>query len=186
MELINNKKMSIYSLSKLSGIPYSTINDICNGKTHIRSCCAETVFRLAQALNITMEELVAPDVLERPDFENYKSEICHRLKRLGDIEFIIRVLESNDIRKYYNWGWYQECFYLLALVDYVSRLNNVDRCKDYNDIRKCKLQEPIYPKGIRLLAMTIKDKDIYKEARESAIPEFLRFNIIENEVRDVV
>ena len=34
---LQQKNMTIYRLSKESGIPYATLNDICNGKTRLEN-----------------------------------------------------------------------------------------------------------------------------------------------------
>lgn len=57
---LQQKNMSMYRLSKISKVPYATLNDICNGKTQLTKCSAETVYRLAQALDIPMEDLLRP------------------------------------------------------------------------------------------------------------------------------
>lgn len=185
-DAINDKHISIYRLAKSSGIAYATVNDICNGKRRLEKCSAETIYRLAKALNVSMEELLAPCMTKRPSFENFKSAICHRVKDMGDISFIIDTLERKDIRTYYEWKWYPECLYLLAMLDYISRINDVPLCHDYDDIRRCKLEKAIYPASIIALSATTHDDEPMKQAAREAIPEFLRFNIIEGDVRDVV
>ena len=57
-QILEEKNISIYKLSKISEVPYSTVNDICNDKTSIEKCSAETVYKIAQALNIPMERLL--------------------------------------------------------------------------------------------------------------------------------
>ena len=49
--------MSIYKLSGISGIPYSTLNDIVNHKVDIANIRAGIIFKLANVLNISMDEL---------------------------------------------------------------------------------------------------------------------------------
>lgn len=132
-----------------------------------------------------MEELLVPCFLKRSNFENFKSTICHYLKELGDVEFIEDTLKKDDIRRYYERKWYPESLYLLAMLDYISRINHISLCDEYDDIRQCRLENPIYPSSIIALSNTLNDKSILKEAEESSIPEFRRFNIIENEVRNV-
>ena len=122
----------------------------------------------------------------RIDFELFKSEVCHLLKELGDTEFIIGLLESNAIRKYYDKQWYPESLYLLAMLDYVSRVNAVELCTDYDDLRTKKLQETIYPSSIIVQSLVIGDETIKSKAIEESIPEFIRFNIVEKDIRDVV
>lgn len=39
---------------------------------------------------------------KRCSFELFKSNVCHWLKEEGDIDFLIQVLESDLILKYYN------------------------------------------------------------------------------------
>lgn len=185
-DILQEKNMSVYRLAKTSQIPYATVNDICNGKTRLEKCSAETVYRLAHALNVSMEELLAPCFIKRSSFENFKSTVCHRVKELGDINFIIDTLESQDIRTYYNRKWYPESLYLLAMLDYLSRENDVPICDDYDDLRRCKLEKPVYPASIRALSAAAQDDAAIKEAAKSAIPEFMRFNIVENEVRNVI
>lgn len=180
-----DKKMSIYRLSKISGVPYATVNDICNVKTSLTKCSGETIYRLAQTLEVSMEDLLAPYLVKRADFENFKSAVCHRLKEKSDINFIIDVLESNEIRTYYDRKWYPECLYLLAMLDYVSRENNVPLCSDYDDLRSLRLRKTLYPAGIKAQAVASHSDIAMKQAVQNSIPEFIRFNIVENEVRNV-
>ena len=185
-DILQEKNMSVYRLAKTSHIPYATVNDIYNGKARLEKCSAETVYRLAHALNVSMEELLAPCFIKRSSFENFKSAVCHRVRELGDINFIIDTLESQDIRTYYNRKWYPESLYLLAMLDYLSRENDVPICDDYDDLRRCRLEKPVYPASIRALSAAAQDDAAIKEAAKSAIPEFMRFNIVENEVRNVI
>ena len=107
------------------------------------------------------------------------------VKDMGDIPFIIQLLETNQIRKLYAKKWYPEALYLLAMLDYLSRENNVPVCKNYNDIRVAKLQRLVYPSSVVLLCKTLKSNAPKEECYRMAIPEFLRFNIVESEVRNV-
>lgn len=185
-EAMRQRNMSIYRLAKTSEVPYATLNDICNGKARLEKCSAETIYKIAHALDISMEDLLAPCFLKRSSFENFKSTVCHRVKEMGDIPFIIDTLESQDIRTYYDRQWYPESLYLLAMLDYISRENNVPLCDDYDDLRRCRLEHPVYPTSIRAIAAATKSDSAMKDAASAAIPEFRRFNIIENEVRNVI
>lgn len=55
----------------------------------------------------------------RCSFDTFKSNICHRIKDIGDIPFVLEVLKSNAIADYFNKEWYAESSYLLAMVDYL-------------------------------------------------------------------
>ncbi|MCM1100787.1 MAG: helix-turn-helix transcriptional regulator [Clostridium sp.] len=185
-ELMGQKAVTKYWLSQNSGVPYTTVCDICNGKTKIENCSVKTVYKIAEALGVSMESLLDFTSERRGNFELYKSSVCHRVKEMGDIDFIIDTLEQDDIRMYYQRGWYRECLYLLAMLDYISRVNSVPVCTSYDDLRCCKLKETLYPSGI-LTAAFVSGTDAPKtKALQEAIPEFLRFNIVESEVRNVV
>ena len=112
----------------------------------------------------------------RPSFEQFRSNICHKLKDLGDIPFITQLLENNQIRAYYNRKWYPEALYLLAMLDYLSKLHGIPLCSNYNDLRKAKLTQPLYPSEVLLLCELLHSDSPKEEAISKAIPEFLRFN----------
>lgn len=56
-ELIAKRKFTKYRLAVQAGIPHATLSDICSGKTRIEKCSAETVYKLAKVLNVSMELL---------------------------------------------------------------------------------------------------------------------------------
>lgn len=185
-EMLQERNMSIYMLSKASAVPYATCNDIVSGKAQLKKCSAETVYKIAQALNVSMEAVLAPCFEKRCSFENFKSAVCHRVKEKGDIDFIIDTLESKEIRTYYNHKWYPESLYLLAMLDYLSRENHVPLCDEYDDLRRCKLEKAVYPASVLAISVASKNDEPLKNAAKSAIPEFRQFNIIESEVRNVI
>lgn len=55
---LEEQGMTMYQLSKRSGVPKTTVLDICSGKSEIGACNARTVQRLSQALGCTMEDLM--------------------------------------------------------------------------------------------------------------------------------
>ncbi|MCM1156910.1 MAG: helix-turn-helix transcriptional regulator [Bacteroidales bacterium] len=191
ISLLREKNLSVYQCAKESGVPYTTLLDIVKGKTRMEKCMAETIYKLAKTLNVTMEELLAEqfreneDISNSGDFEIYKSNICHLVKDKGDIDFIIDTLKENQIRIYWERKWYRESFYLLAMVDYLSRENDLPPCNDYEDIRNCTLSEPLYPRDVILAAKLDASLDVKEQCLKEAIPEFMRFNIVESEIRNV-
>lgn len=190
-DLLAEKKMSKYRLAKESGVPQTTIVDICSRKARIEKCSADTIYRIAKALNVSMESLIEREIEDyeekpkRSSFEIYKSNVCHYVKAKGDIDFIIETLSTDKVRTLYDRKWYPEAFYLLAMVDYLSRENNVPICTNYNDIRAGRLQETIYPASVVLVDSIMKSDNARKEALRDAIPEFLNYNIVESEIRNV-
>ena len=73
-KLLKEKKLTSRQLSDLCQIPYSTVNDIINGKRNLAKCTAETVWKLAKQLDLSMEELLIQEekklTLDNDTFEN--------------------------------------------------------------------------------------------------------------------
>lgn len=65
--VLDQRKITKYHLSKISGVPKTTINDICSGKSEIERCSAKTVQQLAKALDCSMEDIM---LLSSPYNEN--------------------------------------------------------------------------------------------------------------------
>lgn len=57
-DMIKHTDKSIYVISKETGIPYTTLNDLYNGKCSINKCSSETVFLLSLYLQCNVEDLL--------------------------------------------------------------------------------------------------------------------------------
>lgn len=185
-DLMEKKKITRYRLAKDSGIAYTTINDICSGKAQIEKCSAETIYRISKVLGVSMESIIEPYFDKRSDFEVFKSNTCHKLKELGDIEFVINLLEEDQIRKYYKKKWFPESLYLLAMLDYISRENDIPLCTQYDDMRTLKLKNVLFPASVLVAAKVANSDELKQRSIKESIPEFIRFNIVESEVRNVI
>jgi plasmid maintenance system antidote protein VapI len=185
-DLLTQQGITKYKLAKSSGVPHTTVIDICSGKANIGNCSGVTIHKLAKALGVSMEALVADAMEHRPSFETFKSNVCHAVKDMGDVDFLIDTLESGRIRELHEKKRYAESLYLLAMTDYLSRENGVPLCADYDDLRKTRLAEIIYPASVIALCAATKSDEWKTRSRAEAIPEFMRFNIVEAEVRNVV
>ena len=185
--ILNEKKLSTYQCSRQSSIPYTTLLELVKEKTSIEKCSADTVFRLARALDMTMDELYTQlhSSETRAAFETFKSNVCHALKEKGDLDFIIDTLNGDAVGKYWRRQWYPEAYYTLAMLDYLSRENNLPLCSNYESIRQTSLKKTIFPRDIELAARIDPSLDIKSQAIRESIPEFIRFNIVERDVRDV-
>jgi len=62
--LLAKRNMTKYRLAAVSGVPYATLNDICSGKTKLEKCSAETVYKIAKALGVSMEMLTESGLRE--------------------------------------------------------------------------------------------------------------------------
>lgn len=72
-EIIEKKGITKYRLAKESGVPHATLNDLCSGKTRIEKCSAETLYKLAQALNVPMEAFMEESAEKRAEEERIRS-----------------------------------------------------------------------------------------------------------------
>lgn len=191
--LLQDKGITKYRLCKETGIPWSSICSFVSGKSAIKNITLGNATKICKVLGITIDELLLfsiTDVEEerqkaRKDFEIYKSEICQRLKAEGDLVFIKRINSSKKIEELYKKKWYPECLYLLAMLDYICRENNIELNNKYDNIRKNKLKEPLLPKSVEVYRDVMKDDSIVEKAIKSAIPEFLKYNIVEGDIRNV-
>lgn len=68
--LLDNKKITKYHLSKISGVPKTTIIDMCSGKSSIEKCSAKTIWQIAKALNCPMEDIMMLDAQNSYDAES--------------------------------------------------------------------------------------------------------------------
>ncbi len=71
---LDQKNITKYHLSKISGVPKTTIIDICAGKSAIGKCSAKTIQQIASALNCSMEEIMQLDEPEKLDPETGRPE----------------------------------------------------------------------------------------------------------------
>ena len=132
-----------------------------------------------------MEYMYSNIYNKRENYEVFKCNVCHHLKQVGDIQFLIDILKNNVIDTFYNNKWYGETLYMLAMFDYISRINEIPLCDKYNNMRKLKLSEIVYPTDVYCSFLLTNNDQILQESFDNGIPEFKRFNIIENEVRDI-
>ena len=109
-EIIEQSGMTKYRIAKLSGIPYTTLNDICSGKTNIEKCSGETLYRLAKTLQVSMETLLETTMeqklqrekLERLKIQSYEYGLPNYLQH--DLDAFKEGLKSNSTLLDCLWG----------------------------------------------------------------------------------
>ena len=131
--LLKRRKMTKYRLAVEAGIAHATLSEICSGKTKLERCTAETVYKLAKALGVSMETLTEagihiterersyehglPGYLQH-DLDAYKEGLKDRSSLLdclwGELYGSINVAEISDgvithehadyLRQKYLWG----------------------------------------------------------------------------------
>lgn len=186
-DLLTEYDISLYELSQKANVPYSTLSNIKLEKTDARKISSDTLYRLSKYLNIPMEKLyLKMNAPKRMEFELFKSEACHELKRRGDASYILYLVEEDVISLYWELDWHAESLYLLAMLDYLSKLHNAPICNKYDYYRTKKLANILYPKDVLLMDKLNPDSNIKEEVLKTCNPEFLKYNIVEGDLRDVV
>ena len=64
LDLLSEKKTTVYSLSLDSGVPRTTLADIASGKADILECSGKTLLAISKTLNVSIEDLLS---LEREE-----------------------------------------------------------------------------------------------------------------------
>ena len=58
-EYLKERKLSVYKLSEISNVPYTTLNELINGKKSIEDCKIKTIENIVKALNCSIETLLS-------------------------------------------------------------------------------------------------------------------------------
>lgn len=122
---IDKNKKSLYRISKDTGIPYTNLNELANGKTDINRSNSETVCRLARYFGCQMEDLLNP--IEQ------KTQSGNRYRKLNTpfnvpedidkaIDDLLRALNTDDFSA--------DCY----MSELNSLLNGCDMDMDEEDV----------------------------------------------------
>lgn len=142
-------------------------------------------------LNVVYDTRLFRIMNEKLSYDAFRSEICHMYHFDGDYEFIKKVMKSNLVLFLWNKNEYVKALYTLAMIDYISWKNDVPLFEEYEQMRKCKLENIIYPSAIVMLDRIEQSS----RNRNMAIEEckndkcgafFFRHNIIERSIEDVI
>ena len=91
--IIKQSGMTKYKVAKLSGVPHATLNDLCSGKSRIEKCSAETLYRIAKALNVSMESLIETVIIEKEEMQRVQS-VRERSYEYGLPEYLQHDLDA--------------------------------------------------------------------------------------------
>ncbi|MGM9630100.1 helix-turn-helix domain-containing protein [Butyricicoccus sp.] len=193
-ELMNACHMSRAELSARSNIPESTLRDILNGKAQLDRCEAATLYNIAYALDVSVEDILEGywDALERDaptriavhdenslmNFYVLADSMLGRLCATGDLAFIDGVDQNGWIERLYQGREYRCALFLLGMMDYLCRKNGVRQVARYDEYRKARLDKPVY--ALSTLSVDNEDGAFQRartEAENNAIPELGRYGI---------
>lgn len=118
---------------------------------------------------------------------NYVSELEHRLKDSIDndafFHFLVQEISLDDL---YNQEQYEKLYYTVALVDY---LDCIDEERKFDYIGKYmhgKLEYLTFSSGVETYCKVVQSEDIKEQLLKSALPEFLKYNLVVTDVEGVV
>ena len=193
-ELMNSRNLTRAELSACSNIPESTLRDILNGKAQLDRCEAATLYNIAYALDVSVEDILEGywDALERDapariavhddsslmNFYVLADSMLGRLRATGDLAFIDGIDQNGWIERLYQGREYRCALFLLGMMDYLCRKNGVRQVARYDEYRKARLDGPVY--ALRTLNVNDDDGAFQRartEAENNAIPELGRYGI---------
>ena len=183
-DLLLEKHVTGYALSKNTGIPYTTINDLINGRTVIQNISLKNAIKIANFLNVKIDHLANLDKEDLIEFRYFRNNTLHELKYIGPNSFVEKIIKEKEIDYYYKNNGKEYAYYLLALIDYLANKYGLNKCeKRYNELRKEKLEKPFFVGSNLIHYNTVEEAE--KDFGITVIPEFKKFNIIEEDVFNV-
>ncbi len=168
---LKEKGISIRKLSIITSIPYTTLNQIVNGKVEMEECQYKTLKPIADYFNVSVDELV----YQKEDFQTFRNNLHHRLKSYGEELLLLEILENKSVEYYYENGDILKALYLVSFVDFFSKKNRLPICSEYDSLRSKKLKEPYYVGGKE-----------FADSEKNYISEFAVHNIFEGDLYDAV
>ena len=194
--LMYSRNLTRAELSANSNIPESTLRDILNGKAQLDRCEAVTLYNLAYALDVSVEDILEDYweelALERAahtripvhddhslmNFYVLADSMLGRLRATGDLAFIDGIDQNEWVERLYDDGQYRCALFLVGVMDYLCRKNGIWQIARYNEYRELMLDSPVY--SLSTLNVNSDDGDFQRarnDAENNAIPELGRYGI---------
>ena len=123
--------------------------------------------------------------IETENYTTYTSELCHLLKSKGDMFFLQNILKYVDIDKLWKEGKKKHTLYTVAMIDFVSKENECTLKPELEKYRSFKMDVLSFPEGVETLIRITGNTLLMEHCLREAIPEFLRYNIVETDIRNV-
>ena len=114
-DLLEQRNMTKYRLAVQAGIPHATLNDICSGKTKLEKCSAETVYKLAKTLGVSMEALTEDGILQAERERAYEHGLPEYLQH--DLDAYKEGLKNHSTLLDCLWGELYGSINMAAISD---------------------------------------------------------------------
>ena len=195
-DMMDSRDLTRAELARLSQIPESTLRDIVNGDAMLERCQAGTVYRLAQALDMTVEallELAEPLTNAEPEpsgrrlfyecgdrlhdqfYGDQRCVLLELYQSVGAARFIRYMLADRFFEFYYEDENYPMAMFVLGLLDYLCDKLGIERIARYEPFRDESLLLPLFP--LDKDGWMIDAPDLF----ERPIPQLLRYHVYETE-----
>lgn len=182
--LLLKNNITGYALSKKSGIPYTTISDLLNNKTNIGNISLKNALSISEVLGVKVEELIKLEGDRPIEFRYFRNNTLNELRRIGELAFVKKIIKGKLIDYYHKNNEKDKALYLLALIDYLSIKNGEEIYKmRYNKYRKEKLDQTLMV-GSNLFRYRSAE-DAENDLGIKVIPEFKKYNIVEEDIYNV-
>ncbi|MBR2769897.1 MAG: helix-turn-helix transcriptional regulator [Solobacterium sp.] len=122
--LLKKRNMSRYRLAKSAGIPHATLSDICSGKTKLEKCSAETIYKLAKSLGVSMELLTEDGIRQSEQEQAYEHGLPEYLQH--DLDAYKEGLQTKSSLLDCLWGELYGSINMAAVSDGVITPEHAD------------------------------------------------------------
>jgi len=161
--LLEERGITKYRLAAQAGLSNATLSEICCGKTRLEKCSAETVYKLAKALHVSMETLTEYGLEKKSE----EGVVMMRKKAKNDLKIICRMIRNAiDVNEIYLFGSYaygvpnKDSDYDLCVVIPDSEMRPVDAVK--------KIRRAIYPVQSNPMDVVVYHSSRFRERQRSA------------------
>ena len=123
-DLLKKRGMTKYKLAVTAGIPHATLSELCSGKTKLEKCSAETVYKLAKALGISMELLTESGIRQTEIEKSYEYGLPEYLQH--DLDAYKEGLKNHSNLLDCLWGELYDSINLALINDGVISPEHAD------------------------------------------------------------
>ena len=79
---LKKAKINVSDLSRLTGISYMTLSDLCKDRTSLTKTSSENLYRISKAVNTSMEELLVDYLIEEQAGFNIPEALIDLIKEI--------------------------------------------------------------------------------------------------------
>ena len=169
---IENKNLSLYKISKMAELPYTTVCDLVNGKTDIMKCSVETIYKLSKALGLKIEQVINKEEIAefnensvpytKQDY--YRSMLKNRKNVILSRESALEYMNLTD-------GNFSHIVYVYSTIDLPLPFI-VKKVRNFNDIEYTKMDGILITSISQSINDMLEDKETDVQILDQAISHY--------------